>query len=93
MDEQPKRPGSLTFLLMALVLLVTAAGVFGGFVPLYSCIDCAIRRGIPKGDPKDIENCGYCHGKGRATLFQHWLGKRDPGLYSPKDVQIINHGH
>lgn len=56
MDEA-KRPGSITFL-AGTVLLVTAVGLFAGFVPVYPCIDCAIRRGLPKGEQKDIESQG-----------------------------------
>ena len=40
MDIPPKRPGSITFLLAGLVLLVTGAGLLAAFVPSVKCPDC-----------------------------------------------------
>jgi len=42
MEYAPKRPGSITFLLVGLVLLITAAGLFAAIVPLVQCPSCQI---------------------------------------------------
>ena len=73
--KSAKRPSSLTFLLVGLVLLVTTAGVFAAFVPIARCgaceIDIAIRRGIPRAACP--HTCAHCDGKGQVPLLTHWL--------------------
>jgi hypothetical protein len=44
MDSSHKRPGSITLLLVGLVLLAAAAGVFC-LAPLMTCPECATSRG------------------------------------------------
>jgi hypothetical protein len=65
-----KRPGSLTFLLAGLVLLVTGAGLFVTLVP---CWGCPLRR-----HAEILRNpawaCPLCGGYGgnRVTLWRRW---------------------
>ena len=75
-------------ILTALLLLVVAA--VGGAVlyPVFPCLDCAIRKANPKALQVDLRNCGYCCGKGRATVLDHLKGKRDPALLQPADLSI-----
>jgi hypothetical protein len=83
MDVQPKRPGSITFLLVGLVLLVTAAGVLILIVPLSDCpnpihlllvpqTSMSIEFPTPEG-PK--LGCDVCHGRKRVTLFRKWISQ------------------
>jgi hypothetical protein len=48
MDEK-KRPTSITFLLLGLVLLVMGAGLFAAFAPVFRCQRCAIDFAMKKG--------------------------------------------
>ena len=84
----PKRDSRRSKILSALLLLVVV--VIGGAVlyPVYPCVDCAIRKGLPVVKPDDFKNCGYCYGKGRATVLDHWKGHRDPSLLQPADLRI-----
>jgi hypothetical protein len=45
-ENSKKRPSSITFLLVGLVLLVTGAGFMLSFVPLLECPSC---QGQPRG--------------------------------------------
>ena len=83
----PKR-GSRRTILTTLLLLVAAAVVVAVLYPVYPCLDCAIRKGMPMVRPDEFKNCGYCCGKGRATVFDHLKGKRDPALFQPADLRI-----
>ena len=41
-DASVKRPGSIIFLLVGLVLFITVAGIFAGFAPAFPCPSCTI---------------------------------------------------
>ena len=70
------------------VLLLLAVVAVGGSVlyPVFPCPDCILRKANPKAIPGDLKNCGYCCGKGRATVFDHLKGKRDPALLQPAEL-------
>lgn len=77
--DQSKRPGSITFLLVGLVLLVTMAGLYVGLVPTVDCpvnqwdsfVDGMLRsHAVSTVTPLD---CWRCHGHGRITLLNKWL--------------------
>jgi len=73
-------------ILTALLLLVVVAVAGSVLYPVFPCADCIIRKANPKAIPGDLKNCGYCCGKGRATVFDHLKGKRDPALLQPADL-------
>jgi hypothetical protein len=84
----PNRGSKRSKLLTGLFLVVAAAVIGAVLYPVYPCLDCAIRRGMPVVKPDDLKNCGYCYGKGRATVLDHWKGHRDPSLLQPADLRI-----
>ena len=78
MGPESKRPGSITFLLVGLVLLVTVAGLFVAFVPVVLCPEC-------KGEPFAGWTNGHdpdssrCWDRYRITILNRWqkgLGTR-----------------
>jgi len=89
MGLQPKCPGSITFLLVGLALLVTIAVLFVVFVPVTNCKDCAGERirlayeevliqegSLKPGDrPPPSKPCGLCQGRARISLLKKWLWK------------------
>ncbi len=84
----PKRGNRGPKILTVLFLLVVAAAGGAVLYPVFPCLDCATRKGLPFVKPDDFKNCGYCCGKGRATVFDHLKGKRDPALLQPADLRI-----
>jgi hypothetical protein len=85
MDAAPKRPGSVTFLLVGLVLLVTAAGL-SVFLPIFQCPACGgtgktvipmlvFGRIVDIPKPPSIP-CGRCR-SGRVTLKNRCCWKAD----------------
>ena len=76
-------------MILTTLLLIVVAAVGGAVLyPVFPCLDCAVRKGNPKANPGDLKNCGYCCGKGRATVFDHLKGERDPALLQPADLGI-----
>jgi hypothetical protein len=81
MAADAKRSGSITFLLAGVVLLVTAAGLFVAFAPVFRCRNCEIEIAIKKGithltstpEAPILHSCPHCDGKGRVTPLTHWL--------------------
>lgn len=81
MAADPKRAGSITYLLVGLILMLAGAGLFVAFAPVVRCQRCAIAIAIEKGiarltpgpAPANPHNCSHCDGKGRVTLLTHWL--------------------
>ena len=65
--------------LTAGVLLAVALVAGSVLYPVFPCLDCTVRK---------TKDCGYCCGKGRATVFDHLKGKRDPDLLHPADLRI-----
>jgi len=62
MEQGTKRPGSITFLLVGLVLLVSVGGI-AFFAPIFEC----------PGLAHSVETqCYFCKGNGRITAFQRW---------------------
>jgi hypothetical protein len=82
MESTPKRPGSITFLLVGLVLLVTAATIVL-FVPLTECKQCYVTRDIQRLVDQEATNedrsppplliCRQCQGTHSSSLFSNWL--------------------
>lgn len=66
--DTSKRPGSVA-LLVGLVLLVTAAGMAGAFMPIAECPLCKGRR---RWVLPTETNCVFCAGKGKLTLIKLW---------------------
>jgi len=79
MEYAPKRPGSITFLLVGLVLLVTVAGLF---VVLVRCVECPLRQdmGATAEPAWPCPLCGELY-VGKATLWRKWTWKPK----TPKD--------
>jgi hypothetical protein len=75
MDSPSKRPGSITFLLVGLVLLVMVAGILG-LVPLTICPACE-GYGGPYGGERAW--CRRCAARGRVPLLNKWLSKQGEG--------------
>jgi hypothetical protein len=75
-------------ILASLTLLVLVAAALAVLYPVYPCLDCAIRKANPLTKAEDLQNCGYCWGKGRATVLDHWKGKRDPDLLQPANIRL-----
>ena len=75
-DIPSKRPGSITSLLVGIVLLVTVAGIVGAFFPVFSCPRCARIRAKPDGeDFFVIRACECCGNTWKVTLFDRLLWK------------------
>ena len=91
MDSSPKRPGSIAFLLVGLVLLVMVT-VFITLIPVVhcplcwevyndvrSCEDVAIQYGevLVKRKSDEVE-CEECNRARRITLLHLWLKPQGP---------------
>jgi hypothetical protein len=87
MEIKAHRPGSITFLLVGIVLLLLVAGLFLGF-SRFDCPECdhgqrvlAVRGG-PFSYVHDLETCERCNGKGFISIWNKVLGKQHyPGVY------------
>lgn len=89
MSQVERRPGSLTFLLVGLLLLVTAAGLFIALVPVVRSPKCPAPP-APQDEPVIFfpgssggtvfkvhgdSICELCREGIRVTLLARWLGK------------------
>src|SRR5712692_3924602 len=71
---------SVTALLVGLVVLVTAAGMFAALVPICHCRSCEIEIAVRAAEAEDSLRmpvaphvCSHCNGRGRVTLLKMWL--------------------
>jgi len=85
-----KRAGSMTVLLVGLLLLITAAGLFAALVPIvrtpkcFSCVRAQLDEpviflpepsGAPSGSPPIAPPNDFCGAGVRITIMAHWMGK------------------
>ena len=68
MESARKRSGSITFLLVGLVLLVVAGTV--AFAPVITCPEYCSDADV--AEPGSSRNCPRCKGHGRITLVESW---------------------
>lgn len=82
MALEPKRPASITFLLVGLVLLITAAGLFFCCFPIAPCPRCnrELQSYSPVLQREFIANgeqyCSYCMDKLQITFVNKWMKGR-----------------
>ncbi len=84
MDGQSKPPGSVTLLLVVMVLLVAAAGLVGAFVPMLPCPACdtEVKKLLLEASamssfrtcaPPPLPLCKRCSDTYRITVLRPWL--------------------
>jgi hypothetical protein len=77
-DFERLRSGSSTWLLIGVILLITAAALLIGFVPLVPCPSCFPSPESPNywagnsGGVRPVPWCEECHGKFNITLLKKW---------------------
>jgi hypothetical protein len=77
MDPKPKRPGSITFLLVGLVLLVTGAGMFAAFVPIVKCPVClGLSIGVVLKNGSQVPIKDVTEGAGNYVFYKTSSGER-----------------
>ena len=82
--ETPKRPGSITSLLVGgIVLVFLLMGFVLVFLPIVGC--------PREGFLETGEGCLLCRGTGKTSRFNVWQSQRDEGLLglTPKEVSAI----
>ena len=88
-----KRRGSITFLLVGIILLVTVGGLFIAFAPVRTCPGCEIQIAIAKGittlrngpPAPVVHQCSHCNGHAKVTPLKYWRDCMSGHRWVPPD--------